>query len=339
MADPALTPETVRAAIAAAAEAAGLTDVMTGNGPAGTNRLAVAVSGGGDSLALALLAAEALPGQVVGLTVDHALRPDSAREAEQAKEWLAARHIPHVTLRWEGEKPAANIQAEARAARYRLLDGWCADNGVPVLLTAHHRDDVAETFLMRLERGSGLAGLAAIAPARRLPQGTWLLRPLLAASRAQLQEALRARGQAWIEDPSNRNERFARARVRRWISEQPEPELFAARVAASARHLAAANDALAWVVQRHLTAHVREGEAGGLVIDDRRAFIDVPDEILRRALAQLIERIGTARSTPRGEELERLLAAVRCGKSATLGGAILRVSDKRVKVLPEAARQ
>lgn len=338
MADPALTPGAVRAAIAAAADAAGLTDVIRGNGPAGDCRLAVAVSGGGDSLALALLAAEALPGRVVGLTVDHALRPDSAREAAQAGEWLAARSIPHVTLRWEGEKPAANIQAEARAARYRLLDGWCAANGVPVLLTAHHRDDVAETFLMRLERGSGLAGLAAIAPARRLPQGTWLLRPLLSESRARLRAALKARGQAWIEDPSNRNERFARARVRRWISEQPEPELFAARVAASARHLAAANDALAWVVRRHLDAHVREGEAGMLVVDDRRAFFDVPDEILRRALAQLIDRVGTARNPPRGEELERLLAAVRRGESATLGGAIVRVSDRRVKILPETAR-
>ena len=328
----------MRAAIEAAAAGAGLTGWSEGNGPAGERLLAVAVSGGGDSLALALLAAEAFPGQVVGLTVDHALRAESAREAEQVGAWLAQRGIPHATLRWEGEKPAANIQAEARAARYRLLDAWCAANGASAVLTAHHRDDVAETFLMRLERGSGLAGLAAIAPARQLPGGTWLLRPLLGASRAQLQQALQARGQAWIEDPSNRNERFARARVRRWIGEQPEPDLFAARVAASARHLAAANDAMAWVVQRHLDAHVVAGEQGGLVVEDRHAFLDVPDEIARRALMLCLCRVGTARTPPRGEELERLIDQLKRGRSATLGGAILRVANQRVRILPEAPR-
>jgi len=337
--DPVLTPDDLRAAVEAVAGGAGLKELEDTNGPAGESRLAVAVSGGGDSLALALLAAEAFPGRVTGLTVDHGLRPDSAAEAEQVARWLAARDIPHVTLRWEGEKPAANIQAEARAARYRLLDDWCAANGVPAVLTAHHRDDVAETFLMRLERGSGLAGLAAIAPARRLPQGTWLLRPLLDVSRAQLQQVLEARGQAWIEDPSNRNERFARARVRRWLAEQLEPALFAARVAASARHLAAANDAMGWVVQRHVDAHVRAEEtAGGLVIDDLRGFLEVPDEIVRRALALCLDRVGTARSAPRGEELERLITALRRGQSATLGGAIVRVTPRRAKILPEGPR-
>lgn len=340
----ALTADAVRTAIEAVMADAGLTGSPENGksndskGPAGKRLLAVAVSGGGDSLALALLAAEALPGSVVGVTVDHGLRPDSAAEAERVGAWLADRAIPHAILRWEGEKPAANLQAEARAARYWLLDDWCAANGVPAVLTAHHRDDVAETLLMRLERGSGLAGLAAIAPTRQLPGGTWLLRPLLDVNRRQLQLALEARGQAWIEDPSNRNERFARARVRRWISEQQEPERFAARVAASARHLAAANDAIAWVVQRHVDTHVRVGETGGIVLDDRAAFLDVPDEILRRALLVCIGRVGVARTAPRGEELERLIGQLRRGESATLGGAILRVADTRVTILPEVRR-
>lgn len=333
MADADLTPDAVRAAVAAAAARAGLDDLES---------LAVAVSGGADSLALALLAAEAFPGRVTGLTVDHGLRADSGEEAAQVAGWLAARNIPHVTLCWEGEKPAANIQAEARAARYRLLDGWCAQNGVPAVLTAHHRDDVAETFLMRLERGSGLAGLAAIAPARRLPQGTWLLRPLLETSRAQLQQVLQRRGQHWIEDPSNRNERFARARVRRWMaerfgSEDVGPEVLAARIAASARHLAAANDAIGWMVQRHMQAHIRAQE-DGLVIENRMAFLDAPDEILRRALMACLARVGAARTTPRGEELDRLMTRLRQGESATLGGALVRVAGEQVRLLPEARR-
>ena len=332
-----LTPDAVRAAIAAAAARGGLSGLGEGQAP-----LAVAVSGGADSVALTLLAAEAFPGRVTGVTVDHGLRAGSAGEAAQVADWLAARNIPHVTLRWEGDKPAANIQAEARAARYRLLDDWCAANGAPAVLTAHHRYDVAETFLMRLERGSGLAGLAAIAPARRLPRGTWLLRPLLEVGRTQLQRVLQDRGQDWIEDPSNRDERFTRARVRRWIAEQPDPEVFAGRVAASARHLLAANDAIGWVVRRHLDAHVGGGEAArgkaNLVITDRRAFLDVPDEILRRALAECLAAVGTARSAPRGEELDRLVASLRRGESATLGGAVVRVTDTRVTIKPEAPR-
>lgn len=335
----ALTAGAVRAAIEAVLDGAGVPARREGNGPAGGRLLAVAVSGGGDSLALAVLAAEAFPGRIVGVTVDHGLRADSAGEAAQVAAWLAARDIPHVTLRWEGDKPAANIQAQAREARYRLLDDWCAANGVAAVLTAHHRDDVAETFLMRLERGSGLAGLAAIQPARRLPGGTWLLRPLLGATRGQLQQALEVRGQPWIDDPSNLNERFSRVRVRRWIAGHPEPDLFAARVAASARHLAAANEALAWVASRHINAHVQPGENGGLVVRDRQAFLDVPDEILRRALMQCLAQVGTARSAPRGEELERLIETLRRGGSATLGGALLRVTDRRVTLLPEAPRR
>ncbi|MGK2284833.1 tRNA lysidine(34) synthetase TilS [Pedomonas sp. V897] len=334
--DPALTPERVRAAILAAAARAGLEGLAEG-----TSRLAVAVSGGADSLALTLLAAESLPGRIIGVTVDHGLRPDSAAEAAQVARWLAGRNIPHVTLVWEGEKPAANIQAEARAARYRLLDGWCAREGVPAVLTAHHRDDVAETFLMRLSRGSGLAGLAAIPPARPLPGGTWVLRPLLETGKAQLRRALEARGQPWIEDPSNRNERFDRARVRRLLAEQPEPERLASRIAAAARHLAAANEAIVWVVERHLAAHITAaaGDPGALRIADRQAFLNVPDEILRRSLLACIERIGSSRSAPRGAELDRLADGLRRGEAATLGGALFRPRGAALLILPETGRR
>lgn len=329
-----LTPEAVRAALLSAAAWAGLDGLGEG-----AQRLAVAVSGGADSLALTLLVAESLPGRIIGLTVDHGLRAESGAEAAQVGQWLATCGIPHATLLWEGEKPAANIQAEARAARYRLLDEWCAGHGVPAVLTAHHRDDVAETFLMRLARGSGLAGLAAIQPARRLAGGTWLLRPLLNATKAQLRAVLETRGQPWIEDPSNENERFDRVRVRRWLAEQPDAEAMTRRIAASARHLAAANDAIAWVVERHLTAYVEVCETGGLSIADRQAFLNVPDEILRRALMDCIAKVGVARTTPRGEELDRLIEGLKRGESATLGGALVRVTGRGLMLTPEARRR
>lgn len=299
--------------------------------------LAVAVSGGADSLALILLAADAFPGRVQGLTVDHGLRPEAAAEAAHVAQWLSSRRIPHATLLWEGKKPKANLQAEARQARYRLLDEWCRANNVPVLLTAHHRDDVVETFLMRLSRGSGLGGLAGMRPCRCLPQGTLLVRPLLGVRRAELRHTLKAMGQPWIEDPSNRDDRFDRVRVRQWLQTQPDPDLFADRVAASARHLAAANEAIEWMVNRHMASHIREAH-GGLAAADCRAFLDVPDEVLHRVVADCISRTGTARTTPRGEELDRLIALLRAGRSSTLGGCLIRIEGGELRFLPERPR-
>ena len=180
-------------------------------------RLAVAVSGGPDSLALCLLAerwAQARGGATVGLIVDHGLRPESAREAGQVAAWLSARGIAQQVLSWQGAKPASGIQAAARAARYELLCAWCRAAGVLHLLTAHHRDDQAETVALRQARGSGADGLAGIAPVRELA-GLRLLRPLLTVPKAALTALLAAAGQPWLEDPSNRAAAFARARLRR----------------------------------------------------------------------------------------------------------------------------
>jgi tRNA(Ile)-lysidine synthase len=150
--------------------------------------LAVAVSGGADSLSLALFAAawaRKRGGCASALTVDHGLRPEAAAEARRVGRWLRARGIEHRIIAWRGTKPAANIQAAARAARYGLLSAWCARHGVLHLLLAHHADDQAETYLMRLARGSGVDGLAAMAPVHELPS-VRVLRPLLDVPRARL---------------------------------------------------------------------------------------------------------------------------------------------------------
>ncbi len=143
--------------------------------------LAVAVSGGADSLALALLAdrwARAAGGHIVALTVDHRLRPESGAEAAQVEAWLGARAIAHRRLDWRDARAGSDLQARARAARYALLQDWCAVAGVLHLLLAHHQDDQAETFLLRLGRGSGVDGLGAMAPVS-YARACRLLRPLL----------------------------------------------------------------------------------------------------------------------------------------------------------------
>jgi tRNA(Ile)-lysidine synthase len=179
--------------------------------------IAIAVSGGPDSLALTLLLAEwahSRNGRLDALTVDHRLRPESTAEAEQVGRWLA--HLPgvaHRILPWTEPKPESGIQAAARAARYRLLAAYCRDHAILHLCVAHHRDDQTETHRLRAGHGSGAVGLAGMSAIRPLA-GVRLLRPLLGIAKAELLALLTARDQDWISDPSNSNPVFERVRLR-----------------------------------------------------------------------------------------------------------------------------
>ena len=178
--------------------------------------IAVAVSGGPDSLALTILAdrwARERGGRLAALTVDHQLRSESAEEARLVGGWLAARGIAHHVLVWTNTKPATGIQKAARAARYHLLAEWCRAQGCLHLLTAHHREDQAETSLIRRRAGSGIDGLAGMSAVREMP-GIRLVRPLLGVAKARLVALLTAERQPFFSDPSNRNPVFERARLR-----------------------------------------------------------------------------------------------------------------------------
>jgi tRNA(Ile)-lysidine synthase len=286
-------------------------------------RLAVAVSGGADSMALLLLAHEwavARQGQVAALTVDHGLRPEAIGEANQVAQWALAQGIAHQTLCWTGAKPRGDVQAAARAARYRLLERWCGEAGVFHLLLAHHQDDQAETFLLRLARGSGLDGLAAMAPLAERPSCR-LLRPLLAVPHARLLATLEARGQAWLEDPSNRNEKFARARVRRNGVILAREGLSAARLAATARRLARARQALELPLAS-LLARAATPDPAGFIRFDPAPLIAAPEELGLRALAAVLMTVGGADYSPRLERLERLYREIMTGvtRGRTLAG-------------------
>jgi len=209
-------------------------------------RLAVACSGGADSMALTLLAdhwARGEGGAVTALIVDHGLRPDSANEANETASRLKSRGIAHQILKREGEVPAGDIEAFARDARYRLFEQWCGENGVLHLLVAHHRDDQAETFLLRLARGSGLDGLAGMAPesARR---NFRLLRPLLGVPRDRLKATLEQAGLDFAEDPMNSDPAYARVRLRAARDTLAAEGLTPERLTATAAHLARARAAL-----------------------------------------------------------------------------------------------
>ena len=279
----------------------------------GEGEIAVAVSGGSDSLALMLLLAERKPAVLI---VDHGLRAGSAKEARavarQAEEVGLKAHI----LAWRGAKPKSNIEGRAREARYRLLGNWCVANGVSALFVAHTMDDLAETFLLRLARGSGVDGLSAMQPRAPFPipeyRGVTLVRPLLDFTREKLRAYLTAHGVRWIEDPMNDDARFARARVRALWPTLEAAGLTRERIAAAAHHLARARSALETQTFAFVTAHSAP-QADGSVLVDARAFKDAPREIGLRALAVLLKVVGGAAYRPRFESLESLYEAVLSG--------------------------
>ncbi len=283
-----------------------------GDGP-----LAVAVSGGPDSLALLLLAATAFPGRTRALTVDHGLRAAAAGEAALVAAVCAGLHVPHATLRWEGEKPGGSLQAAARAARYRLMRGWCAANAVPSLLTAHHADDQAETLLLRLARGSG-GGLSGIRARRDLGDGVTLLRPLLGVRRTALAAIVAAAGLTPVDDPANRDPRYDRTHARTLLA--TTPWLDPARLAASAAHIAEDQQALDWAADLAWDSRV-ERRAGTLLID----AAGLPGGLRHRIVARTFHDFGNA---PDGPAIARLIARLDADQSATLGGVQARPGDR-----------
>jgi tRNA(Ile)-lysidine synthase len=275
--------------------------------------LAVAVSGGADSLALALLAdswARARGGTTVALTVDHCLRREAAVEARRVGVWLGARGIAHRILRWDAGRaaPRQGIQARARAARYALLEDWCARHGVLHLLTAHHRDDQAETFLLRLGQGSGLMGLAAMPPLREM-RAVRLLRPLLGLSRAALESLLRDAGQDWARDPSNLDLSYARVRLRGLMPELADEALDAAALGKISERLAALRATLDDRAARRLALAARP-HAAGFVRLDRAALVDGAAWEGERALARVLGAVGGGGYPPRGARLRRLYGEI-----------------------------
>ncbi len=279
--------------------------------PSGATAAAVAVSGGPDSLALALLAAAWAKEQGVALTaltVDHGLRPESATEAGQVGRWLADRRIPHQTLRWDGVKPTANIQAIARQARYDLLASWCRAHGVSVLLLGHHADDQIETFLLRLGRGSGLRGLSGMRPVTACA-GVTVLRPLLDFSKADLQATVAAAGQAWLEDPSNHHPHFSRSQVRDLAAQLPAAGISAQRVLLAVRNLQRASDAIDTLVAERLRLACDMRPEGYAVLSE--AALEGPDELALRTLAAVLQMVGGKIQTGRLDALEALLTELR----------------------------
>ena len=306
---------------------------------------AVAVSGGGDSLALMHLlhawAKRARREPPVVLTVDHGLHAAAAANARKVVRWAKDLGLKAHRLVWLGAKPASDVEAAARNARYRLMGDWCRKSGVAALFVAHTRDDQAETFLLRLARGSGLDGLAAMRPLAPYPVPGFgeltVVRPLIGLERETLRAHLAGLGHTWLEDPMNEESRFARVRIRAALAGLETSGLSKARIAAAARHLSRAREALDEVVAAVLSRACRL-EDGTLCVD-RTALVAAPREIGLRALSELLMAVSGQTYRPRFERLERLFDTIRFGRlgaGSTLHGCRIAPAPKRKAVFGKA---
>lgn len=303
--------------------------------------IAVAVSGGADSMALARLLAqwaETRAIQLTALTVDHQLRAAAGDEARQVGAWLAP--LPHVTLRWE-EGPGqllrtGSAQKDAREARYRLMTDWCAAHGCTHLFVAHHADDQVETFLLRLSRGSGVDGLAAMSPETNRA-GITVARPLLAFTKAQLVETCRALGQPWIEDPSNQNQASARVRFRDSQALLEREGLTRARLLATIGHLQRARAALDHAVGQLLDSGSWDEFAVFRL--PLAPFLAAPEEIALRALARTLTSASGGQFGPRFESLTGLYARLTTGpwSDASLHGCLVTRDGDQIVIAREPA--
>jgi len=326
--------------------------------------LVLAVSGGPDSVALMWLAARWKRGlargpQLTVVTVDHGLRPEAAREAREVKRLAAELGLAHRTLRWRGAKPDTGLPAAAREARYRLLAQAARNAGASHVLTAHTRDDQAETLLMRLVRGSGLAGLSAMA---RLTErdGVVLVRPLLDVPKSQLIATLRRAKIGFADDPTNRDTAFTRPRLRALL-----PQLAAeggdsrslARLAGRLARANAAVDVLVDGAERFLQLRARgDAPQAGVRSFEASAFANLPEEVRLRLLLRAVNALGHEGPAELGK-VETLLAALDQAIAAslaaspraaangrpvlkqTLAGALISLAGGRIHIAPAPARR
>jgi tRNA(Ile)-lysidine synthase len=329
--------------------------------------LMLAVSGGPDSVALMWLAARwrrALRRgpRLVAVTVDHGLRAESAREASEVKRLARSLELPHHTLRWTGAKPKTGLPAAARAARYRLLAKAAQQHGATHILTAHTRDDQAETLLMRMLRGSGIAGLAAMA--RQTPrEGVVLARPFLNVSKAQLIATLGKARVAFADDPTNRDVHFTRPRLRAlmpMLAAEGGDNRNLSRLAARLARANAAVEVLADGAERYLALRDREATPAGPHAEnpnvktfDFEAFAAIPEEIRVRLLQRAIDRVGDEGPAELGK-VEALVAVLEQAGAKkpratpqkrkqklrqTLAGALISLSDGRIRIEPAPPRR
>lgn len=301
--------------------------------PRKVTAVAVGVSGGPDSMALAWLLSQWSKKsgvQIHALSVDHGLRKESAAEAKKVSKSIAGwPNTKHSVLRWTGKKPKTGVMEAARAVRYRLMGAYCRKYKIKYLLLAHHQDDQAETFLFRLAKGSGLDGLASIRPVQALDEGISLLRPLLSIPKQRLELTCKSQKISYIKDPSNESARFARPRLRKALKEEG---MSAKRLATTAARLERAQRALEEIANKGFKVSAQGIDSRRIVLSHAK-WAKMPEEIRFRILLKAIKALRPGEDyLPRMEKIENLFQDL-CRdipfRKRTLGGLIFACVERK----------
>lgn len=299
-------------------------DVLGGDGPFG-----IAISGGSDSTALLVLMHASLGASALrAVTINHGLRPEAADEAAQVGRLCAQLDIKHDTIALDLAK-GANLQARARTARYAALAAWAGGQAVQCVALGHTRDDVAETFMMRLARGSGVDGLAQM-PERFEQAGATFVRPLLGAARSDLRAHLTAQGLVWSDDPSNEDAAFTRVRLRAAMPDLAQLGLSQDRLAQTAQWMRAASDVLEDAAEAWIAAHGRSDHGDAVL--DRAALRSARSETAARVLTRALCGVSGTAYRPRFSALAEVLEA---GAARTLHGCLIYPEGSALRVTRE----
>lgn len=301
--------------------------------------IGLAVSGGSDSMSLLHLAhdwAKDHPNVTLKcVTVDHGLRTEAADEAKHVSKICAGLGIPHDTLHWTDWDRSGNLQAEARAARRRLIAEWAEDSEIETILLGHTEDDLAETFLMRLARGSGVDGLSAMAPKFESTGIHWL-RPLLTIARGDLRAFLTQCDVEWIDDPSNEDTRFERVKIRQALPALAEFGITSERLAQTAHQLGQARTALEHFTQECATKLATVSETGSVHIQKNGFLEDHSREVQNRLLSHTLKWVSDNEYRPRLDALEQAYDDIVQGKTHSLHGCLIYADQEAITVTREA---
>jgi tRNA(Ile)-lysidine synthase len=300
--------------------------------------IGIAVSGGSDSMALLVLSAawaRENNRSIAVVTVNHGLRAEAGEEAASVAQLCQDMGLAHDILHWQDWDGSGNLQNAARDARKALISRWAQQRGIETVLTGHTKDDQAETFLMRLARGSGVDGLAAIHPVQRADSLVWM-RPLLSVGRRELRHLLREKGLSWAEDPSNNDRRFTRVRFRQAQAQLAELGLDVDVLAQTAERLQSARHALEIATQAlaHQIAMPRESGSIRLQIAPLRT---APAELQYRLVAHCLRWVASTPYRPRFDSLKHLIDGILTGRKQSLSGCLIApVNDLTIEISREA---
>jgi len=293
----------------------------------GKERFAIAVSGGSDSLALSTLAklySLENDNDFIALIIDHKLRKESAEEAKKTYKSLINNKIKAKILTYQGEKFSSNIQKKARDLRYDLFEKYCEKNKIKLLILAHHQDDLIENFYIRLIRGSGIKGLTSLQNIFKFNKNFYLLRPLLNFNKQELLSVTKKSFSSWVEDPSNKNDKFLRVRIRKMQSKLQKEGFDPKRIIKTIENLNTAKDSLDFYIFKSEKKYLKFYKEGYAILKFS-LFNNEAQEVIFRVIIKAIHFVSGEYYPPRSDSLKILMKNLskKSFKSSTLGGCLI----------------